>query len=656
MNSFLKTLLKVLLAVVVLGAVVWLINRDIPVVSVMLQIGLWAVFTLFGFLLVWRLARRFLFRVGRRLAFSYFLIGVLPIPMLILVGWISGYILNGFFLGHLYRDAVSSVQEDLERTAQLRLARSGAADSDLADVTFALYRNGKKIGGSDLAPNEWPDWLTQEESGALGEEEAEDQGRGSGLEGAASFVALPEGEPTLAAAVGSTRRGVVAIYTGDLERELRERSDVWISLLRSDAPDQPSLVHVQLGSRRIPIRPPTFSRSGEGRDEFFGIVEGEELPYHQRPFIWWGELTPSLRSLEDGALEADYVVASLNGTAARSFRRFFSSSAEIDTAAWAALIAISGLLATIYGVAVVMALAIILAISRAVNQLSRATSRVSQGDFSVRIPTKRRDQLGELQDNFNQMAEHLESLVETAAQKELVDKELSLARDLQESLIPQDLPTAESIEFATLFEPSAAIGGDYFDILRIDEDRVAVVIADVSGHGLPTGLRMAMIKAALVILVEEAKPPEQIFTRLSELIRASGEKRYFVTASIAVVNFRTGRMELTNAGHPPTYLLRAGQVEEIVLPGPPLGTLSGDYGQRAVQLESDDIVVWLSDGLIEAANAEQEPFGYDRLAASLEGDVESPEAARDLLLAAMEVHTAGHPADDDRTLVAMKYR
>ncbi len=366
-------------------------------------------------------------------------------------------------------------------------------------------------------------------------------------------------------------------------------------------------------------------------------------------------MTPSLRSLEDGSEVAEYVVASLNGSPSASFQRFFSSTAEVDSAAWAALIAIAGMLATIYAVAVGMAGIIIFTLSRAVNRLSKATSTVSEGDFSVRIPAKRNDQVGQLQRDFNQMTEHLEQLVDTAAQKELIDKELSLARDLQERLIPFDLPKAESIEFSTLFEPSAAIGGDYFDILRVDNDRLAIVIADVSGHGLPTGLRMAMLKAALVILVEEKKPPQQILQRLSTLVRASDERRYFVTATIAVFNFRTGRMEITNAGHPPTYLLRGGEVEEILLPGPPLGMLDDNYGYRAFDLTSGDVVVWLSDGLIEAATASGDPFGYERIAKSLAGPVASPEEARDHLLAAVEKFTGGHPAEDDRTLVAMGF-
>ncbi|MDX1644453.1 MAG: SpoIIE family protein phosphatase [Thermoanaerobaculia bacterium] len=638
------TLWKILLAAVVLIGAIWLVRLDVPVLSVLLRFGLLAVAILLALYLLWRLGRRLLWGVGRRLAFSYFLIGVLPIPMLLLVSVIVGYILNGFFLGHLYRDAVGGVRADLEHHAQQVLVDRDLGSTALEDVAFARYENGSRVGGSELAPADWPQWL---EPG----DETRSTARPRG-----SFVALPDGRPTLAAAAGSAERGVVAIHVGDLERDLRRRSGVWIQLLRSDAPEQPSLIQVQLGSYRIPIRPPDVKRGAEGRNDFFGIDEGVEASWYERPIVWWGELSPSLVSLEDGSEVAAYVVASLNGSPQRSLERFFSGSAEVDTAAWAALIAISGLLATIYLFAVIMALAIIVAITHAVNRLSRATSAVRTGDFSVRIPTRRRDQLGELQENFNRMTAHLEELVETAAQKELLDKELSLARDLQERLLPTELPTADAVEFATLFEPSAAIGGDYFDILRIDQDRLAVVIADVSGHGLPTGLRMAMVKAALVILIEEAKPPRKILSRLSELIRSSDEQRYFVTATIAVVDFRRGVVEITNAGHPPTYLLRGGSVREILLPGPPLGTLGGGYAQESVELDDGDILVWLSDGLIEGTDPAGEPFGYERLAEALEGDFANPAEARDELLAALAVHTAGHPADDDRTLVAMGYR
>src|SRR4029077_7557518 len=113
-----------------------------------------------------------------------------------------------------------------------------------------------------------------------------------------------------------------------------------------------------------------------------------------------------------------------------------------------------------------------------------------------------------------------------------------------------------AVEFATLFEPSAAIGGDYFDILRLDERRLAVIIAGVSGHGLSTGLRMAMLKAALLILVQDETDSEQILRRLDAVVRADTETRLLVTSPLSLPDFRHGTLEITNAGHPPTYRLR----------------------------------------------------------------------------------------------------
>jgi sigma-B regulation protein RsbU (phosphoserine phosphatase) len=216
--------------------------------------------------------------------------------------------------------------------------------------------------------------------------------------------------------------------------------------------------------------------------------------------------------------------------------------------------------------------------------------------------------------------------------------------------------TAEGVEFSTHFEPSAAIGGDYFDILRLDEDRLAVVIADVSGHGLSAGLRMAMLKAGLLILVEERSEPADILRRLDGLVRSGNEGRAFVTATLSLLDVRRGLLDLTNAGHPPTYHRRGDAVEEIVLPGAPLGRLGHDYGRRQVALEPGDLVVWLSDGLIEATSPAGEPFGYERVRRTIAEAPPVPAALRNHLLAAVAAHTAGQPPEDDRTLVVLRYR
>jgi sigma-B regulation protein RsbU (phosphoserine phosphatase) len=337
-------------------------------------------------------------------------------------------------------------------------------------------------------------------------------------------------------------------------------------------------------------------------------------------------------------------------------RHLFASAAEIDAFAWGTLFVVCFLLFDVYLVAALMALVMIAGLSRAVNRMSRATGAVRRGDFSVRIPVRRRDQLGDLQRSFNEMAANLEILVAKAAQKEVLEKELELARSLQKSLIPEDLPRSDGVEFATLFEPSAAIGGDYFDILKISEHEIAVFIADVSGHGLPSGLRMAMLKAALQILVEETREPAEILRRLDAVVRSDRRARVFVTATLGVLNLASGRLTLTNAGHPPTYVIREGKVEEILLPGAALGGLGDSYGAACVPLERGDAVVWLSDGLIEAADAKGEPFGYERIVAALSADATgTANEIRNRLLRAIEAHSGSTPPEDDRTLVVLRY-
>jgi sigma-B regulation protein RsbU (phosphoserine phosphatase) len=165
---------------------------------------------------------------------------------------------------------------------------------------------------------------------------------------------------------------------------------------------------------------------------------------------------------------------------------------------------------------------------------------------------------------------------------------------------------------------------------------------------------MAMLKAALVILVEESKAPTEILRRLDRMVRA--DRRIFVTATIGIVNHRMGRLDLTNAGHPPTYLVRNGTVDEILLPGNPLGTLGSTYGERSLDLESGDQVVWLSDGLIEATNGAGEPFGYERVRSALGKQAASADELRDALVAGVAQHVHGMPPDDDRTLVVMRFK
>lgn len=679
------------LALVALGAVVaaalWRLH--LPYVNWILGLGLGCLCLILAMLAVWRLLSAFLYKVGRRLAFSYFLLGGLPIPMVLLVLAVVAYLLASFFIGHLYRDALHELDAEVGALTRERAAlylRNGQPPeippaAALPGMVFAYYRNGERTAGDRRAPAHWPAW-----AGRLATAQA-------AATGAAAAPSLPSffsgsiGCPTLAAAAGSADRGVLGIFGADLDLELSRRSGLWVETNRPG--DPMDAMRIDIGGRELPLLTLGHGRNlGEAQRFFKQRSQGDG--FWDRQLLSWGQSSGPLIDLDSGRQITGSVPVALNGTPRLVRQHLFTNSGEIEATYWGLLVALVVLLFNVYVAAALMAMFMIVGLSRAVNRLSSATDAVRRGDFSARIPRGRRDQIGQLQRTFNEMAGNLQMLVAASAQKELLEKELALARDLQNSLIPSNLPSGEGVEFATLFEPSAAIGGDYFDVLRLSSSELAVIIADVSGHGLSTGLRMAMLKAALLILIEETHQPEEILRRLDAVVRSNAEGRCFVTATLAMFDLRAGRLTLTNAGHPPTYLVRDGGVQEILLPSSPLGGLGQRYARRELTLDRGDVVVWLSDGVFEETNAAGEPFGYDRIETALATPAGSPAslpapaplaapgrrggpsgaggaqvipgpaepsatAVRDRLLAAVAAHVGSRPPTDDRTVVVMRW-
>ncbi len=634
------------------GIAVWWLDLDLGLPGALIKAYAFAFLIVVGLGLLSLALRAFLWRVSRRLAFSYFLIGVVPIPLLLILVLVASYIAAGFFLGHIYRDATAAVANDLRFAAHRHMEqimrRSIEPIEHPIDIVFAYYRDGVKLAGARQAPAEWQSWWPTYSLDNLSSE----------LDGL-PIVAGTGGEPTMVATVHEGSYGIMAIFDGDLSRELSERSGIWVELFRSDDPRNVETTKITFAHRDYPLDPPHFDSAREDLKEFFH-PDDEEPGILDRPLVTWVEISEPLLEMADGQIAAKYVSATLTANLRALYHHLVSRTSEVNLFVYLTFIAVAFLLLDIAVIAALMALLMIIGLSRAVNHLSTATGRVQRGDFSARIEVRRRDQIGALQSTFNQMAGNLENLVATAAQKEILEKEISIAQDLQHSLLPDTLSAPASLRFAAHFEPSTAIGGDYYDLLPMAGERLGVVVADVSGHGLSAGLRMAMVKSALALLCEEEDRPEEILRRLHLLIRdrlqSAKGGRGFVTATLTLVNSATGELVVTNAGHAPTYLLRDGEVNEIMLPSTPLGSaLGADYGQTTVDLEPGDVVVWLSDGLIEATDGRREAFGYDRVTEALRGLPPEPAAVRDHLLEAVARHTGGGAPEDDRTLLVMAY-
>jgi sigma-B regulation protein RsbU (phosphoserine phosphatase) len=214
------------------------------------------------------------------------------------------------------------------------------------------------------------------------------------------------------------------------------------------------------------------------------------------------------------------------------------------------------------------------------------------------------------------------------------------------------------VSFSAHFEPTAQIGGDYYDVFNLDEHRLAVAIGDVSGHGLSTGLVMAMVKAALTTLVEQGADEESLFHRLNDLVLRSTDKRAFMTLGYTVYDLRNRSIRHTNAGHLYPYVIRQpDRIIALEAPSLPLGVRSEAVAATVeLELHCDDMIVYVSDGIIEAQDDLGEPFGFDRLEQLLSTmGAHSPADVQAAVLAAVGKHGGSRTADDDRTVMVLRF-
>jgi sigma-B regulation protein RsbU (phosphoserine phosphatase) len=311
----------------------------------------------------------------------------------------------------------------------------------------------------------------------------------------------------------------------------------------------------------------------------------------------------------------------------------------------------------VFGLASLLAGLLVYRIARATRRLSLGFAEIEKGNFAHRAVLKGHDQLAALVASFNTMAAHLGASVAETAGKEALEHELSVARDLQRRLLPPADFACPGVGIAVDFAPAAAIGGDFYD-LSYAERVLTVSLADVSGHGLPTGLVMATAKASLGMLARTGAGGVRLMELLHEEIVRTTEPRTFVTLAHLVFDLAKGTVEFTNAGHPYPYRVgRDGTVEALANPARPLGlALSGGWHTVSAPLVPGDCWVLFSDGLVEATRAgSDDPWGFARFEEVLRA--EPPRSAavlKDQILGAQRSFTDRADTEDDRTLLVLR--
>ena len=245
-----------------------------------------------------------------------------------------------------------------------------------------------------------------------------------------------------------------------------------------------------------------------------------------------------------------------------------------------------------------------------------------------------------------------------AVEQERLAQELSVARSIQETLLPTALPDIAGWKMAVHWQPARAVGGDFYDFIPLPEGRLGLVIGDVSGKGVPSALMMASVRAVLRATAEQLQSPGQVLARANAVLRHDMPRGMFVTCLYAVLDPRTGRMRYANAGHNPPYRRHAagGSVSELKARGMPLGIMpDAPYEELEAVIAPDDAVLLYSDGLVEARKSRREIFGFERVRALSQSCTGDEKELIECLLKGLASFTGkGWVQDDDITVLALR--
>ena len=242
-------------------------------------------------------------------------------------------------------------------------------------------------------------------------------------------------------------------------------------------------------------------------------------------------------------------------------------------------------------------------------------------------------------------------------QKQKMEKDLEVARDIQQKLIPSKFPKFNNFEITAVNIPARQVGGDYFDILKLDDDRTLIVIADVSGKGIQAALLMANIQAFIKTLSKLDYQLDEATNMLNNLVSENTTNGSFITLFWGIFNDKTLEFEYVNAGHNPPYRFRYGEIKRLKKGGMILGVMETiiPYESEKIQLQPNDILLFFTDGITEAMNINNVEFGEENLTKILFENVNlNISDLKNEILTQLKGFTENAEQSDDITLMILK--
>jgi serine phosphatase RsbU (regulator of sigma subunit)/predicted ester cyclase len=242
-------------------------------------------------------------------------------------------------------------------------------------------------------------------------------------------------------------------------------------------------------------------------------------------------------------------------------------------------------------------------------------------------------------------------------ERERVEQELQVARRIQQASLPKVVPQLEGWQITPFYRPAREVGGDFYDFHPLSEGRLGLVVGDATGKGVPAALVMSTTCGMLQLAVQasESSSPSEVLERVNEALTVRIPSNMFVTCFYAILEPKSGYLSYANAGHDLPYLWHSGEAEELRARGMPLGLMPGmSYEEKETELDAGEVVLFYSDGLVEAHDPRGEIFGFPRLQALVakHGEV---EALGDFLMEELYTFVGeGWEQEDDITLLTLK--
>lgn len=661
------------------------------------SVGVIVGLTCFLWKLIVRAQRRLLWRVRRKLILSYIFVGVVPVLLVVAFFLLAGLLLFLNVGAYLVVSSIHGVRDDALLLAQSMasdLAPSGGRDSRellerkraslarqypeasiavvptssepcagaAADVGAARPRPGSERAGAQAtqerpalvavgpwthlaAPKVLPAWVSCTGfAGLLAVSAPASQGGEGGIGLMVRAAGLPrDGSPAFA---------VVIDIPLDVTLKSRIREETSVKL------GQVSVISPTGGES---VRP--AQDAGGEAASLIRLAASDTSAKRRFPWValldWWDWSTGrSERATVNLEMNLGDVYEHVSGRfGSLSFGNVFLI-----------ILAILGVLFFIIEVvALIMGLILARSITGSVHQLFAGTERVRLGDFGHKIRIRTRDQMGELAESFNSMTGSIQELLRQAEEKKRLEEELRIARAIQMSLLPRGDIVVPGLSITALCVPAREVGGDYYDLLPLDDRRLGVLIADVSGKGTSAAFYMAELKGIILSLCRIHRSPRELLIEANRIIADNLDSRSFITMTYAVIDLQARTMTYARAGHTPLIHCTtdgSGPHVRVLAPDGLVVGLKLDDGsalferllkEETIPLLQGDLFMFFTDGITEAMNHASDCFGETRLTEILaeHGDLPSEEL-RERILREIDAFVAGAPQHDDMTMILVK--